>query len=145
MLLSLFFFLEGAAFPPLLLNGLFLLRGVALPPSLGGVACFLLLFAWCCRPLPPSLGGAPFFLHPPPDQKVHLTGGGGGGGGERGLEVVVGVGGVVVVVVVHVANLNQPQGEEKDCEARPPHPPLLRRKGSAIFSVSLALDAQDPE
>ena len=25
--------------------------------------------------------------------------------------------------------ITQPQGEEKDCEARPPHPPLLRRKG----------------
>ena len=38
--------------------------------------------------------------------------------------------------------LTQPQGEEKDCEARPPHPPLLRRKGGAIFSIASALDAQ---
>ena len=43
------------------------------------------------------------------------------------------------------ANLTQPQGEEKDCEARPPHPPLLRRKGGAIFSISSALDALDPD
>ena len=27
------------------------------------------------------------------------------------------------------ANLAQPQDEEKDCEARPPHSPLLRREG----------------
>ena len=33
-------------------------------------------------------------------------------------------------------NLTQPQVEEKNCEARPPHPPLLRRKGGAIFSIS---------
>ena len=32
--------------------------------------------------------------------------------------------------------ITQPQGEEKDCEARPPHPSLLRRKGGAIFSIS---------
>ena len=38
--------------------------------------------------------------------------------------------------------ITQPQGEEKDCEARPPHPPLLRRKGGAIFSIASALDAQ---
>ena len=38
--------------------------------------------------------------------------------------------------------LTQPQGEEKDCEARPPHPQLLRRKGGAIFSIASALDAQ---
>ena len=43
------------------------------------------------------------------------------------------------------ANLAQPQVEEKDCEARPPHPPLLRRKGGAIFSTSSALDALDRE
>ena len=44
------------------------------------------------------------------------------------------------------ANLTQPQVEEKDCEARPPSlPPLLRRKGSAIFSISWALDALVPE
>ena len=30
-------------------------------------------------------------------------------------------------------NLAQLQFEEKDCEARQPHPPLLRRKGGAIF------------
>ena len=41
--------------------------------------------------------------------------------------------------------ITQPRVEEKDCEARPPHPPLLRRKGGAIFSISSALDAQDPE
>ena len=41
------------------------------------------------------------------------------------------------------AEFTQPQGEEKDCEARPPHPPLLRRKGGAIFSISSALSAQD--
>ena len=33
------------------------------------------------------------------------------------------------------------QVEEKDCEARPPHLPLLRRGGCAIFSISSALDA----
>ena len=38
--------------------------------------------------------------------------------------------------------ITQPQGEEKDCEARPPHPPLLRRKGGAIFSIASALSAQ---
>ena len=43
-----------------------------------------------------------------------------------------------------VQTVTQPQGEEKDCEARPPRPPLLRRKGSAIFSISLALDAPGP-
>ena len=43
------------------------------------------------------------------------------------------------------ANLTQLHGEEKDCEARPPHPPLLRRKGGAIFSISSALDALDLE
>ena len=43
------------------------------------------------------------------------------------------------------ANLTQPQVEEKDCEARPPHLPLLRRKGGAIFFISSALDALDPE
>ena len=44
---------------------------------------------------------------------------------------------------VRSAKPHHPQGEEKDCEARPPHPPLLRRKGSAIFSISSALDALD--
>ena len=44
-----------------------------------------------------------------------------------------------------VQNLTQLQVEEKDCEARPPHSPLLRRKGGAIFSISPALDALDPE
>ena len=39
------------------------------------------------------------------------------------------------------AKLTQPRVEEKDCEARPPHRPLLRRKGGAIFSISSALDA----
>ena len=39
--------------------------------------------------------------------------------------------------------ITQPQGEEKDCEARPPRSPLLRRKGGAIFSIS-SLSAQDP-
>ena len=35
-----------------------------------------------------------------------------------------------------VQTITQPQVEEKDCEARPPHPsPLLRRKGGAIFST----------
>ena len=55
-------FLEGAAsaFLLLLLVGLFLLRGVALRPSLGGVACSLLLLAWCRLPSPPPLGGAAF-------------------------------------------------------------------------------------
>ena len=43
------------------------------------------------------------------------------------------------------AKITQPQGEEKDCEARPPDSPLLRRKGSASFSISSALDALDPE
>ena len=43
------------------------------------------------------------------------------------------------------ANFTQPQVEEKDCEARPPHPPLLRRKGSAIFSIASALDALGPK
>ena len=42
-----------------------------------------------------------------------------------------------------VKKFTQPQGEEKDCEARPPRLPLLRRKGSAIFSISSALGAQD--
>ena len=42
------------------------------------------------------------------------------------------------------ANPTPPQVEEKDCEARPPHSFLLRRKGSAIFSISSALDALDP-
>ena len=37
------------------------------------------------------------------------------------------------------------QVEEKDCEARRPHPPLLRRKRGAIFSISSALDALDPD
>ena len=41
--------------------------------------------------------------------------------------------------------ITQLQVEEKDCEARPPHPPLLRRKGSAIFSISSGLDAPGPE
>ena len=41
--------------------------------------------------------------------------------------------------------ITQPKGEEKDCEARPPHPPLLRRNGGAIFSISSALNALDPE
>ena len=36
----------------------------------------------------------------------------------------------------------QPQGEEKDCEVRPPLPLLLRRKGEAIFSIASALSAQ---
>ena len=39
--------------------------------------------------------------------------------------------------------ITQPQGEEKDCEARPPFSPLLRRKGCAIFSISSSLDALD--
>ena len=39
-----------------------------------------------------------------------------------------------------VANLTQPQVEEKDCEARPPHSPILRRKGGAIFSISPGLE-----
>ena len=44
------------------------------------------------------------------------------------------------------ANLTQPQGEEKDCEARPAHPsPTEERGGGAIFSITRALDAQDPE
>ena len=46
---------------------------------------------------------------------------------------------------VPCANITQPQVEEKDCEARPSHPPLLRRKGCAIFSISSELDALDPE
>ena len=39
------------------------------------------------------------------------------------------------------ANLTQPQVEEKDCEARPPHPltPSKKKKG-AIFSIVSALD-----
>ena len=41
--------------------------------------------------------------------------------------------------------ITQPQVEEKDCEARQPHPPLLHRKGGAIFSISSALDDPDPE
>ena len=41
--------------------------------------------------------------------------------------------------------LTQPQVEEKDCEARPPHLPLLRRKGGAIFSISSGLDAPGPD
>ena len=43
--------------------------------------------------------------------------------------------------------ITQPQGEEKDCEARPPLPLLLRRKGEAIFSIASALSAleQGPE
>ena len=41
--------------------------------------------------------------------------------------------------------ITQPQGEEKYGEVRQPHLPLLRRKGSAIFSISSALDALDPE
>ena len=36
-------------------------------------------------------------------------------------------------------DLNQPQGEEKGCEARP-----LGKLGDATFSVALALDALDP-
>ena len=42
-------------------------------------------------------------------------------------------------------HLTQLQVEEKDCEARQPHPPLLRRKGSAIFSIALTLSAPGPE
>ena len=42
-------------------------------------------------------------------------------------------------------SFTQPQVEEKDCEARRPHPPLLRRKGGAIFSIALALSAPGPE
>ena len=34
---------------------------------------------------------------------------------------------------VSSAKLTQPQGEEKDCEARPLHLPLLRRKGAQSF------------
>ena len=41
--------------------------------------------------------------------------------------------------------ITQPQVEGKDCEARPHHPALFRRKGDAIFSISSALSAQDPE
>ena len=41
--------------------------------------------------------------------------------------------------------LTQPQVEEKDCEARRPHPPLLRKKGGAIFSIALELSAPGPE
>ena len=37
--------------------------------------------------------------------------------------------------------ITQPQGEEKDCEARPPLPLLPRRKEEAIFSISSALSA----
>ena len=44
-----------------------------------------------------------------------------------------------------VQNITQPQGEDKDCEARPPHSPLLWRKGDAIFSISSVLDALDPD
>ena len=45
-----------------------------------------------------------------------------------------------------VAIFIQPQVEEKDCEARPPHlPPSPTKKEAAIFSISLALDALDPE
>ena len=43
------------------------------------------------------------------------------------------------------ANLTQPQGEEKDCEARPPRSPSPSEEGSTIFSISSALDALDPE
>ena len=42
------------------------------------------------------------------------------------------------------ANLTQPQGEEKDCEARPPPPPTPSEEAvgrGAIFSISSALDA----
>ena len=42
-------------------------------------------------------------------------------------------------------NLTQPQVEEKDCEARPPHLPSPTEEGRAIFSISSALDAPDPE
>ena len=37
------------------------------------------------------------------------------------------------------------QVEEKDCEARRPHSPLLRKKGCAIFSIALELSAPGPE
>ena len=37
-------------------------------------------------------------------------------------------------------NLTQPRVDEKDCDVRPPHSTLHRRKGSAIFSISSALD-----
>ena len=43
------------------------------------------------------------------------------------------------------ANLIQQQGEEKDCEARPPRPALLRRMGDAVFSISSAWNALDPD
>ena len=41
------------------------------------------------------------------------------------------------------AKFTQPQGEEKDCEARPPLPLSFGGRGSAIFSISSALSAQD--
>ena len=43
------------------------------------------------------------------------------------------------------ANLTQPHVEEKDCEARPPHPLVLRSQEEALFSVALALDVLDPD
>ena len=43
------------------------------------------------------------------------------------------------------ANLNQPQGEEKGAEVRPPHPQLLRRQEAATFSIALTLEAPGPD
>ena len=40
-----------------------------------------------------------------------------------------------------VPSANLPKAREKDCEARPPHPPLLRRKGRANFSIVSTLYA----
>ena len=38
-------------------------------------------------------------------------------------------------------NLNQPQGEEKGAEVRPPHPPTPEDSGAATFSIALTLEA----
>ena len=42
-------------------------------------------------------------------------------------------------------SFTQPQVEEKDCEARRPDSPLLRRKGGAIFSIASALSGPGPD
>ena len=43
------------------------------------------------------------------------------------------------------ANLNQPQGEEKGAEVRPPHPQLPRRQRAATLSIALTLEALGPD
>ena len=43
------------------------------------------------------------------------------------------------------ANMNQPPGEEKDCEAHPPLLRLLTSQGEATFSIALTLEALGPD